>query len=101
MLERTRPDREVFGPGPSGLGDIFSSPAAAGGAVTVTHGPYCEDLPVGGMTVAQVRTRFSDRFDIDPSSQAIVDGHEVGDDTLVRSGQVLMFARRAGEKGEK
>ena len=99
MLERMRPPREGGAPGPDALGNIFAPPGDNGGAVTVTHGPYREQLPLGGMSVAQVRARFRDRFDIDPTSQAIVDGHEVSDDTVVRSGQMLMFTRRAGEKG--
>jgi len=69
------------------------------GRVTVCHGPYCEDLPVGGLTVGSVRERFRDRLDIDPASQAVLDGREVTDGTVVRQGQLLTFIRRAGEKG--
>jgi hypothetical protein len=99
MMERTRPPREGGSGGPSILGSPFAPPADPGGPVTVTHGPYSEQLPVGGMSVAQIRARFRDRFDIDPTSQAILDGHEVGDDVVVRDGQMLAFVRRAGEKG--
>jgi hypothetical protein len=67
--------------------------------VTVMSGPYAEQLPVGNMTVGEIRRRFRDRFDIAPNSQATLDGHEVGDDTVVRAGQVLSFIRHAGEKG--
>jgi hypothetical protein len=97
MLENTQTKRETFGTGPGGLDDIFT--AAASRNVTVSHGPYSEDLPVGNMTVAEIRARYRDRFDIDPGSQPVIDGSEVGPDTVVRPGQVLLFTRRAGEKG--
>ena len=67
--------------------------------VTVSHWPYCERLPVGDMTVAEIRARYAQRFDIDPQSVATVDGHEASGETVVAAGQVLMFVRRAGEKG--
>ena len=67
--------------------------------VTVSHWPYCERLPVASLTVAQVRDRYRDRFDIDPHSQATLDGNEADGETVIEAGQVLMFVRRAGEKG--
>ena len=99
MMERQRPLREGGSGGPSILGSPFAPAADSAGPVTVSHGPYSEQLPVGGMSVAQIRSRFRDRFDIDPTSQAILDGHEVGDDIVVGNGQMLAFVRRAGEKG--
>lgn len=68
---------------------------------SVSHWPYCEQLPVAGMSVGEVRQRYADRFDIDPRSRAVVDGNEVGDETVVSPGQMLMFVRRAGEKGRR
>lgn len=67
--------------------------------VTVSHWPYCERLPVANMSVGEIRRRYSERFDIDPRSQPTVDGNEADGDTIVGSGQMLMFVRRAGEKG--
>ena len=99
MLERTRPAREALGPGPGGLRDIFGDAGDGAGMVTVAHGPYSEQLPVGDMTVGEIRARYRDRFDIDPQSLAVLDGNEAGNDTRVRPGQILMFVRRAGEKG--
>ncbi|MBM4037804.1 MAG: hypothetical protein FJ290_04755 [Planctomycetes bacterium] len=99
MMERTRPPREGGSGSPSILGSPFGPRADQGGPVNVSHFPYTESLPVGGMSVAQIRSRFRDRFDIDPTSQAVLDGDEVGDDTVVRAGQSLAFIRRAGEKG--
>ena len=92
-MERQRQSRVATG-GPGGpASGVDISP------VTVCHGPYSEQLPVAGMTVGEVRVRYSDRFDLDPLSQAIVDGQEAGEDTVLGSGQMLSFIRRAGEKG--
>jgi len=99
MREQMRPSREGGYPGPGALGSPFATPGDAPDPVTVSHGPYCEQLPLSGMSIARIRARFRDRFDIDPVSQAVLDGHDVGDDVVVQSGQKLMFARRAGEKG--
>jgi hypothetical protein len=99
MLESTRPrPQEDFVPGPGAPSDVFSQ-GDVGGLVTVNHGLHTEQLPVGNMTVGEIRARYTDRFDIDPHSQAQIDGTPVGDDTVCRPGQMLMFVRHAGEKG--
>jgi hypothetical protein len=82
-----------------GLGSIFDDSLGGDDLVTVASGPYAEQLPVANLTVGEIRGRFRDRFDIDPRSQAVLAGNEVGDETVVRPGQLLMFVRRAGEKG--
>jgi len=96
-MERTllHPERAAGGPG-SGLFDTVEDVA---GLATVSHGPFAEELPVAGETVGRVRQLYADRLDLDPLSQAIIDGEEVGDDTIVATGQHLLFAKRAGEKG--
>jgi hypothetical protein len=94
-LIRPRSERPGSTGGNTGLFDTASSP----GLVTVSSGPYLEELPVGNSTVGEIRRRFADRFDIDPHAQAVLDGTVAGDDTVVRAGQALMFTRRAGEKG--
>lgn len=99
-MEQTRiRDREQLGGGggsgaPSGVDDNVDSMM-----VTVSHWPYCERLPVGEMTVSEIRRRYADRFDIDPQSVATIDGREADGETVVAAGQTLMFVRRAGEKG--
>ena len=95
MNERIRPDLERHAPGAPSLfnQEPDSSP------VSVSSGPYAEQLPVGNMTVGEIRRRFRDRFDLDPNSQAVLNGNDVGDNVVVRPGQALMFTRRAGEKG--
>ena len=97
-MELTRTAHESHA-GPGGFGSDPFAASDTGAPVTVCHGPYSESLPVGGMSVGEVRARFADRFDLHPMSQAFVDGQEVGDDTRVTSGQLLSFMRRAGEKG--
>ena len=98
MQELIRPPNEHLGASGS-LGSIFDDPEDAGGLVAVSSGPYLEQLPVGNLSVGEIRRRFGARFDLDPQSQAVLDGHDVGDQTIVRPGQALMFTRRAGEKG--
>ena len=67
--------------------------------VTVSRGPYAEQLPVGNMSVGTIRRQFADRLDLAPNTQAILDGREVGDDFVGRPGQALLFIRHGGEKG--
>lgn len=98
MIETQRHSREIPAAA-GGLGSLFAETNEPAGLVTVAVGPYVERLPLGNSTVAEVRNRFCQRFDIDPRSQAVVDGHEVGDETVLRTGQTLMFVHKAGEKG--
>ena len=98
MTERIRPHTERTGR-PGGSAGLFDDTGGASALVTVSSGPYLEELPVGNSTLGEIRRRFGDRFDIDPHAQAVLDGIVVGDDTTVRAGQALMFTRRAGEKG--
>jgi hypothetical protein len=93
---RTRPAPVTT---PGGADDLFSPPDGTTAAVTVAHGPYSERLPVSGLTVGEVRARYRDRFDIDPQSTPVLDGRDVDNTTVIRPGQVLVFVRRAGEKG--
>ncbi len=97
MNERIRPHAERHGS--AGGAALFDQPEPAAQLVTVSSGPYLEQLPVGNSTVGEIRRRYADRFDIDPRAQAILDGQPASDDVMVRPGQALMFTRRAGEKG--
>jgi hypothetical protein len=97
MNERIRPHAERGGA--AGGAGLFDDHQNSNQLVTVSSGPYLEQLPVSNMTIGEVRRRFADRFDIDPNAQAVLDGQPVDDQTNVRSGQALMFTRRAGEKG--
>ena len=99
MNERHRPDAERHG-APGGAATLFDDAPACQLPVLVSNGPYVESLPVGNMTVGEIRRRFRDRLDLDPNSQAVLEGNDVSDDMVVRPGQALRFARRAGEKGQ-
>lgn len=84
----------------AGSGSPFdANPDAGNNLVSVSSGPYVEDLPVAGVPVGEIRRRFADRFDIDQESTPIVNGNEVGDDYTLKPGEQLSFIRRAGEKG--
>jgi hypothetical protein len=97
MNERIRPQTErIVGAGRAGL---FDNSGPSPQLVTVSSGPFLEQLPVGNSSVGEIRRRFADRFDIHPQAQAILDGQAVDDQVTVRPGQALMFTRRAGEKG--
>jgi hypothetical protein len=97
MAERKHTENERGAGGPSSSGDSFGGDDTR--LVTVSHGPYAERLPAGEMTVREIRARYRDRLDIDPDSQAVVDGREVSENVVVRGGEMVMFVRKAGEKG--
>jgi hypothetical protein len=100
MSEKKKTTSTLVHPGGGGgLWDELAAGDPGAGTATVCSGPFAEALPVEGMTVGEVRRRFGDRLDIDPESLSVLDGHEVGDATVLRRGQTLMFTRRAGEKG--
>ncbi|OHB79509.1 MAG: hypothetical protein A2W31_08495 [Planctomycetes bacterium RBG_16_64_10] len=99
MLERSRSRRrETADPRPGNHDDLYGA-CNTDAMVTVCHGLHGEAAPVGNMTVAEIRARYADRFDIDPASDAFIDNQIVRDDTVVRPGQLLMFASRVGAKG--
>ena len=98
-MERTRTIREDLGGGPSGFDDIFAPAEPDVAPVTVSHGTFSEQLPIAGQTIAEIRARYADRFDLGPLSQAVLDGEDVDDDTIVGAGQMVVFMHRAGEKG--
>ena len=98
MLERALPLQQMPHSGPSALGDIFDAPQAPH-LILVTHGVLPQHLPVVGMTVGEVRSRFADALDLDPRSGAQLDGRPVSDETRIEAGQQLTFTRAGGEKG--
>jgi len=87
--------------GSGGVGSIFADDdEESPQLVTVSSGSYSEHLPVGSMSVGEIRRRFRDRLDIDPQSIAVINGRDVNDDVVVTAGQMLSFMHRAGEKGQ-
>ena len=87
--------------GPGGLGSLFDDAEEERSSVLVNSGPFHEWLPVSGMTVGEVRSRFRDVLGLPPDSQAVLDGRDVADDTVIRTGQSLTFSNRVGEKGSR
>lgn len=86
--------------------DPSTPPTAFGGPdltenknVSISSGPYAEELPVAGMTVGMIRKKYADRFDIASGAQAIINGNPVKDDVVVNASEALMFVQHAGEKG--
>ena len=100
MRERDRARHRSRSSVATGVAGV-AAPAESGAMATVTHGPYAEQLPVAGLTVGQIRGRYRDRFDIDPDSEAVLDGEPVLDNEILRPDQVLTFVRKAGEKGRR
>ena len=99
MERQKRRSREDINGELENLGSFFSDMGSETETVTVSHGPYAEQLPVAGESVGRIRTMYADRFDLDPLSQAVIDGREVDDNTIIEAGQLLVFIKRAGEKG--
>ena len=96
MNERTRlpAERPADVGGSDPLGTLLAE-----NLVALTAGPYAGQLPLAGRSVAEVRRRYGDRYEIGPQMQAFVDSAPVADDTILRTGQVLTFMHLSGEKG--
>lgn len=94
-MEKNKPPKETFPSSSSFFNEGSNDPTL----VTVASGPYCEALPVAGKTVAELRSEFSDRFDIDPKSTAVIGGMDMPEDTIIQANTMVMFMNRAGEKG--
>ena len=98
-LTRPRPMATTTAPGPGGGPGLLDDAPPTPMIASVAHGHYSEPLPVAGMTVRDIRRRYSDRFDIDPASRAFIDSNPVDERTVVQPGQLLVFAHRIGHKG--
>ncbi len=100
MKEKKKPESEVKPSDGSGGSSIFDvAPEPENKNVSVSSGPYIEDLPVSGTSVGEIRKKYADRFDIDKEAQAIVNGDAADEDYILKAGEALMFVRHAGEKG--
>jgi hypothetical protein len=96
MTEILQPRREQHGRGgtPFDVDDVLANMANV-----ISPSGQRESLPVAGLTVGEIRRRLADRLNIDPTAQAMVGSHDVGDDVVVQPGEYLLFRRMAGEKG--
>lgn len=71
----------------------------AGGEITLAAGLYVQRIAAAGLAVGEVRRRFRARMSIEDRAVAVLDGIEVGPETVLQVGQTLTFVRRAGERG--
>jgi hypothetical protein len=85
---------------PSRPSPPLDQPGDSAAMATVFHGPFAAQLPVAGLTVGEIRRRYREYLDIAPRSQAVLDGQDTGEETLVRAGQNLLFIARCGSIGE-
>jgi len=69
------------------------------GMVNVSHGLYSYVLPAVGMTVEEVRKEWKDLLDIDPQAVALIDGEQADGSATVTEGGMLLFVKKAAEKG--
>ena len=100
MKELGKNPREPFA-NPGALDDPFLEEEEDRASILVNHGPFHELLPVVGMSVGAIRARFRDRLGVHPGSVPVLDGRDVAEETIVRTGQVLTFVNRVGEKGRR
>src|SRR5262245_36588931 len=98
MSEAILKEKPVFGPAPEAEEHVPAQSARTG-RVDVIHGIYAHSFPLAGATVARARAELEVRLNIAPEATAVVDGREVGEEELLREGQVLNFVSPAGEKG--
>lgn len=72
---------------------------AAGGSVQVIWGAMAESVDLGDFTVGEAFRMLQAPFNIAPAVNALVNGMPVDGEHRLTSGDVLEFARPAGEKG--
>jgi hypothetical protein len=99
---RRRQQEEAIEPPPLAV----VSPAQAQGeapvapaTVQVIWGPIAEHMALGGMTVGEARVLLQRAYNIPPQAAALVNGHRAPATRRLAAGEVLEFARQAGEKG--
>ncbi|MBW2243326.1 MAG: hypothetical protein JRH01_15170 [Deltaproteobacteria bacterium] len=72
---------------------------AAGGSVQVIWGAMVETLDLGEFTVSEAFRMLRAPFNIAPAVNVLVNGTPVDGEHRLNRGDVLEFARPAGEKG--
>ena len=67
---------------------------------TVISGPsVLRNQDLTGMTVGEVRERFSDALNIPEDATATVNGIPVEDEQVIVNGEEVLFAKPLGSKG--
>lgn len=101
MKEKKKTEKQIDSGSGDSIFDALPPTAADNKMVSVSCGPYAEDLPVSGSSVSEVRQKFKDRFDIDDQAQAVINGKQVGEEVILKTGENLAFIQHAGEKGAR
>lgn len=98
MKEKKKPSKEEAKQA-GAFGGPFDEGTADSTSIEVTAGVYKEKLPIAGLTIGAVRTKFKDRLDLNDTATAIIDGNEVDNDRVIGVGEALTFIHKSGEKG--
>jgi hypothetical protein len=64
----------------------------------VRHGVYEGVFPVAGKTVRSMRRIIQPAINVDPNSQAVINGVEAGDDYIIPPGATVSFIKGPGRK---
>lgn len=96
--QKQKADKQTDG---GAFGGPFDQQPGPANVATVKSGQYLEQLPVGGMTVKEVRSKYSSQMNIHGNAVSIINKKQVDDNTVVEEGQVLTFIHKSGEKGER
>lgn len=69
--------------------------------ISVSCGAASSNYPVVGKSVGYVKSTFREILNIETESNSVVNGSEVAESYVLKSGDTLEFVRKAGTKGIK
>jgi hypothetical protein len=67
--------------------------------ISVSCGAASSNYPVVGKSAGYVKATYREILNIETDAKAIVNGSEVNDSCILKSGDTLEFVRKAGVKG--
>jgi hypothetical protein len=67
--------------------------------ISVSCGAASSNYPVVGKSAGYVKATYREILNIETDAKAIVNGNEVNDSHILKSGDTLEFVRKAGVKG--
>jgi hypothetical protein len=67
--------------------------------VSVSCGASSSNYPVVGRSVGFVKATYREILNVDNTAKGVVNGDEIADSYILKSGDVLEFVRKAGTKG--
>lgn len=98
MKEKAKPQAQKTHDG-GGFGGPFDQVPSQGTDAVLKNGQYMEKLPIAGLTVGAVRTKYKSTYNIHDQSVSIINKKQVDDQTVINEGQTLTFIHKSGEKG--